>query len=961
MRAAWLGIGLLAWASALGAPARAQRLDPVAARVERIRAEIYDVGQWLRRVPYELALPIVARSRVRGFIRDLPLEDDVRGRVLARVDSREFVDELIPFAIALKQMYTVPADDEARSFDAHLRRTYRPQESIPGMEHSMFRWELEPAGEEGGIGAALDPELVSELVRLYDALYLQRPEPAPALEGRLACARGSDPAGRRGAVSRAKPIVRRLLQQLAARLELDPEIALAVQALLEDDVRLESVTISLVQFTDELVCKHYRVFATRVFREEQLRGWMLAELERGGGALFDWLAHTQERRHVALVVVDGLQGHLVEALAGGPETGPFLARIREEQRAGARGLRVPRSQPAAEQQTRFLETIAIQGWNDRRYLPFFRDLYTRDRPGDPLDPTYVARVGISTTPTISVRNLPIAWTGAPVAGPGSTGVPNFHFVDRTHSRDGAIVGRPYYFYGNDALQLTRLTRESGMRSLFDRLPRRASMACGAMYDEAAHFTIDAFLNLGLGEKLRDFGELLCLAELERRAENEAELRALRAELLERRDELVRVFPWWHFFERQGQRDLRALARRRIARIAALEQETLPELLVYYNPWPDHFAHFTGPFADEIIAPSGELARLDYWLGRLRSAYEDGGAGARVLWGLAGDHGLAPVFALLNPEVEVFDALRAEGVDFRVEKISSDEGEGPKLNHPFDPPSMRAIDAVIASTAGGNYMIDLFRDHGEGWPQQPVLSELRAVSPHASGDASATSPVDIVEEIYRRLRKSLDYLVVREERCDVDGGRVRLIGARNGRRADAWVTRRGARIHYRWIGADLLSTDRPSPYRSPSKKGRETARRLRERCLEQAVEQDPESWCDEAAWRELTSYTERPDSVVQIAHLYDHPRAGTINLFPRAGVGYNSRVPGRHAGEHFHEKDALVGLYGAPLVRTGDRPRLRTAVIGSVPIALYEHLTGAAITPGSDGWGYTSLLEAQGSR
>jgi hypothetical protein len=94
-------------------------------------------------------------------------------------------------------------------------------------------------------------------------------------------------------------------------------------------------------------------------------------------------------------------------------------------------------------------------------------------------------------------------------------------------------------------------------------------------------------------------------------------------------------------------------------------------------------------------------------------------------------------------------------------------------------------------------------------------------------------------------------------------------------------------------------------------------------------------------------------VVQVAHLYDHPRAGTINLFPRAGVGYNSRVPGRHAGELFHEKDALVGLFGPPLAGR-ERPRLRTAVIGSVSITLYEYLTGTAVIPGTDGWGYPSL-------
>ena len=39
----------------------------------------------------------------------------------------------------------------------------------------------------------------------------------------------------------------------------------------------------------------------------------------------------------------------------------------------------------------------------------------------------------------------------------------------------------------------------------------------------------------------------------------------------------------------------------IREIARLEQRTLPELFVAYNPWPDHFAHFEGPFADEIIS------------------------------------------------------------------------------------------------------------------------------------------------------------------------------------------------------------------------------------------------------------------------------------------------------------------------------------------------------------------------
>ena len=81
--------------------------------------------------------------------------------------------------------------------------------------------------------------------------------------------------------------------------------------------------------------------------------------------------------------------------------------------------------------------------------------------------------------------------------------------------------------------------------------------------------------------------------------------------------------------------------------------------------------------------------------------------------------------------------------------------------------------------------------------------------------------------------------------------------------------------------------------------------------QEARTDDPASWCDENTWRRLTRYTARPDSVVQLAHLYDSDRAGTINLFPSTGIGYNSKVPGRHAGESFHEKDAFVGFFGEP--------------------------------------------------
>lgn len=916
------------------------QLQPLRSHGELIARQIYAVGKRTARVPYDLAYPILVRYKLGSYLAGLPLAPEVRQRVEEHVDARTFVDEVVPFLIAVQETYSPPGEG-VEDFDTHLRRRFRPADGIPGMEHSMFRWQK----EEGALAArpaGVDAELAARLVTLYDALYLDGRDGDERLGDRLACERDKPPAELRRAVDRARPLVRELLEDVARRLEAQADVSQAAAGIARDEERLDAITVSLVDFIDFEICKHYRVFASRVYRQDDLRRWLLAELDQpGGGDLWSWLEYANERRrHAVLVVVDGLQGHLMRALAKGDGRDPFLVAIAAQQERGpALAPPTQASRPAPPQATDFLRHLARRGFHHPDYLPFFRRL--REQPG-------LVRVGISTTPTISVRNVPIALTGAPVAGPGGTGLPNFHFVDRRFERDGVRQGRAYYFYGNDAVLLDRLTHAAGMRTLVERLPWLSSFNCAAQYDQEAQFTVDGFVNLGAGEKLRDFGEKLCLPELERRARNENELVALRRRLLAKRALIEEEPSWYEWYEQLGQVSERELARGLIARIAELEQEAMPELLVYYNPWPDHFAHFEGPFSDEILAPSGELNRLDYWLGRLTAAYAAAGLGERTLFGMAGDHGLTPVFHLLNPEVAVFEPLRRRGLDFRVLKISSDEGEGPKLTHRLRPPSMRGWDAVVASTAGGNYMMDFFVDQGAEWARQPLyadLTKLRLIS--------GAGPVDVVAEIHDALSESLDYLVVRETPCDLDGGTTRVVGARGGKRADGWIERRGNRMHYRWQGADLLDLDALTPYQSLGEAERDEHRRLRRRCVDEAVREDASTWCDEDQWRLLTSYTTRPDSVVQLSHLYDLDIAGTVNLFPREGIGYNSIVPGRHAGEFFHEKDAFVGVWGAPLGRDARLPR--SAVNGAVPETLYEYLAGTEVAEGQNGWGYQPLL------
>lgn len=930
------------------APARADVADPLLAQGELLLRQVYDVGRWTLRVPTRLALPVLVRLKLHGYVGELPLAPEVRDRVLARIDSEGFVDEVVPFLAALKETYVATPEAAANDFDAHLRRTFSPADPIEGFEHSMFRWQVASAPKPGG-GLSLDPAIAAQVVTLYDALFLADADPDAALAEELRCAKPLSDAETQAKVARAMPILRDLLADVKDDLAPEGDMAAGIRSLLEDDARLSAVTVSALDFATQQICKHYRVFALRIFREEQLRTWLESELDApGGGRLFDFLRYAEVRPRAVHVVVDGLQGHLIEALARGRADDPFLREILREQQAASatRPAGVP-SAPAPPQSVRFLERLARTGFRHPAYLPYFRHLYAAEARG-------IARAGIATTPTISVRNLPIAKTGAPVAGPGGTGIPNFHFVERGYARDGRVQGRAYYFYGNDAVLLDALAQASGMRTLFERLPRLSSFSCAAQYDAAAHYTVDAFLNLGIGEKVRDFGERLCLQELARRAGNEERLRELRRELLASQPALTASPEWYEWWDRLGAGSERAIARKLVEEIAALEQDALPDYLLYYNPWPDHFAHFEGPFSDEIVSPSGELNRLDYWLGRIRNAYTTAGVLPRTLFAMAGDHGLAPVFHLLNPEVVVFDGLRADGIDFRVVKISSDEGEGPKLTDRLHPPSMKGIDVVVASTAGGNYMLDLFADQGAGFTRQPVYSELRAVRPLAA--PAAAPAVDLVHELATRLGGTLDYLAVREAGCGPDRASLRLVAMRGADRVDAHIERAGDRIHYAPGRIDLLETDRLTPYETLGPAERDEHAALRRRCVEAAQPDDPATWCSEVDWRRLTSATPRPDSVVQLAHLYDTDRAGTVNLFPGPGIAYNSKVPGRHAGEHFHEKDAFVGAWGTPVAAAAEGPRLRSAVNGSVAQLVYEYLAGERTGPGVDGFGYPSLAE-----
>ncbi|MCE7630000.1 nucleotide pyrophosphatase, partial [Vibrio fluvialis] len=230
--------------------------------------------------------------------------------------------------------------------------------------------------------------------------------------------------------------------------------------------KAEAVTVSLIDFVRLNVLKGYRQFLYQQERTERLTDWLVDTLDSNPAQVADFLRSQQQRRFAVQITVDGLQQGLMQGLVDPSK--PFIGEVYRRQ-VNAESVRSPltHEQPEHQQQVRFMQILAEQPYHDPYYLPFFKRLYRSEHSN-------IVQVGISSTPTISVRNLPLIKTGAKVSGDGGTGIPNFHFVDRQQDR-------AYYFYGNDALQLDKLVGERHVKTMFDRLDYLKTLNCNAQY------------------------------------------------------------------------------------------------------------------------------------------------------------------------------------------------------------------------------------------------------------------------------------------------------------------------------------------------------------------------------------------------------------------------------------------------------------------------------------------------
>lgn len=553
---------------------------------------------------------------------------------------------------------------------------------------------------------------------------------------------------------------------------------------------------------------------------------------------------------------------------------------------------------------------------------------------------------VSSTPTISTRNIAILETGVGVSETSvkgeqaSTEIPNFTYVNRRNQEW-------MYFWGRDGICLRDLAKKGGAKSIFEYLDSFQTLSFMGHFDTGADERFSYFTGEVLFQFYPDLAETIGFMDLSRRSAKERNLNRKRMEVV---SYIHRESQRWVnqiFWTEQHYKTL-------ATEILETEDEGLPDFLLWYCPWVDHKTHELGPYHEKVV--NQYLVKFDEDVGQLFRYYVEAGVYDQTLFGLVSDHGQIQVD--LDAGVADVGASVIHPKTKFWKKISSDEGGPPKLDRSKS--SIVGYDVVYGSTAGGSFVMDLFHldaykspeeptdpltvSHLERWASHPTLMDVRSY-PLFSGDR-----VDWVYEIKTKLKDTLDYFLVRESLPENDpsvDSCVRIIAPKG----EGRILRKFSPKIWERLQKD------------PDFRGsREFKEAKFEKYLYQyalvsdsitgKVEGDPlgmmnqsslvttwvelGQWHSDEEWLQATAKLDRLDAIHEISHLYDSDLAGTLNLFPARGKGFNTHVPGRHAGELFEEKNSLQVYYGSLIPHP---KKIAIARGGSMPVTLIHYLWG----------------------
>ena len=685
--------------------------------------------------PWDYILKRINQAAVESFIRACDLPFDTEGRLRAMVRGERFEEVTIPFVFFLYELYGAPEQAEAVAISdlayAEPIEPERASDGRPGLSELVQRSLVLRKHASWGL-------------QLFDAIFLQA-KPG-TVEQDLPPRDRYDEA----AYERVQHIVREVADDFLPPVDdalnretEENEYRKILGELLDDEERLAE----FVEFFTDLIRQQsdswLQSFVQRQHRKQARLDWVQDRINRNQYyEIADYARARSERKMVVHVAVDGLQGKLLEGLvqlSSGDRRGSGARYVTELVRLHqSEPMKPSRSSPDMKPPlgTDVIELVESAP-NRPDYLQNFKKYFFT-----PQAPAVTVNVATVDTPSISVRNLPIIKTGHPVAGPFGTGIPNFSCLDRRS-------GRGWYFWGSDVLHMRRIVANHedeivkgekrpegpGARTLFERLWRYNTVSSMATVDNGALEKVAAEVGMAIGEVKRNYVEKVLLVGFRRRARMEQELNKRRRWLQAHRT-LSHSFLGLLLFDSIELGTFHDYARF----LAEHEDQGLPDYLLWYNPWPDHFAHYEGPYSDAIIGFEGEYDRLDFYLGKLIKVYEsvdtvDGlsSYADRTLFGIVSDHGLVYTPRLVSTDKLLFDTMRAEGIQISYQKLTHDEGGLPAIHGRDNIKPTRPFDAVVGSTAGGSYVIDLFDIKGlqgddAAWEQHPSYHALRSHPP-----------------------------------------------------------------------------------------------------------------------------------------------------------------------------------------------------------------------------------------
>ncbi|MGH7137817.1 MAG: alkaline phosphatase family protein, partial [Pirellulales bacterium] len=615
------------------------------------------------------------------FIRSCDLPDDVEGRLTALVAGERIDRVTVPFIYHLYELYGAPVteDDEDLRAIGYDEPANQPEADGPGLAALVRQ---SPRIRKHVINA----------LRLFDALFLRV---KPGAENEPVHWRYDEAAYRD-----IKAIVREVAGEMLGRSDdalnrpdaSKSEYVAAIEEILRDDERLSDFVEFFADFIRDLADNWLQSFVQRAERKRHRGEWVEDCIAtRRYYAIADYARNQTRRRLAVHIAVDGLQGKLLEGLAQlsqNDTAGSGARYVKQIVTVHQQPSMSPASYPPDERVgLPPLGTDVVKLTEEPDDAPEFLENFKR-LVFAPDAPAVIVNVATVDTPSISVRNLPIIYSGHAVAGRFGTGIPNFSYLDRRS-------GRGWYFWGSDVLDFRRVfaNRESeiphsrprpdcrGARTLFERLWRYNTLSAMPTVDTGALEKISAEVGTAIGEVQRNFIEKAIVLRLRPRAKMEQELNERRRWLIEHRN-LNDSFLGELLFSPVELKTFREHARF----VAEHEDEGMPDYLLWYNPWPDHFAHGQGPYSDAIIGRKGEYDRLDWFFGQVVDVYRSlaaaDGRGTyfdRTLFGVVSDHGLIYTPRVVSTEKLLFDGMRGEGIEITVQKLTHDEGGLPAIH------------------------------------------------------------------------------------------------------------------------------------------------------------------------------------------------------------------------------------------------------------------------------------------